>query len=247
MGLIKFSGLVTGIIGKLNGSVFTKNKAGAIIKNKQTPINQQSGLQQNNRSSINFLSKKWRELSDSQRIEWNALARRIILNNYWGDSYNPSGFNVFCRLNQNLFLIDKPYIFDAPEQVTVPVLQNVTCNPIIQGIASMILTFNEQQSDLNVIHLIYASPGISQGIYYNKVNYKIIGFIPVLQNNYYEAYADYISKYPAPKAGRKIFFKLRGIDINTGFDAIGSHFNRIVTKIWTGIGFYSIGHTFIIH
>jgi len=246
MGLIKYSGLLTGIWGKLNGSVFTKNRAGAIIKNKQTPINQQSGSQSHHRASISFLSRKWKMLSEAERKSWNDLAATITLHNYWGDSYKASGFNLFCRLNQNLHLINEDYIFTAPQPVDVPTLQNVISGDLIEHEPFMYMSFIGQTSAANVIHIVYASPGISQGKYYNKMNFKIIGLIPNSTINSYNVYNGFLALFSAPRAGQKIFFKLRAIELNTGLDALGSVFSKIVIPFGSGIGYWQIGSSFII-
>jgi len=241
MALIKCSALLTGLWGKLNGSVFTRNRSGAIIKNKTTPHNPQSPRQSQNRASVSFLSRKWRLLTFSQRNEWNELSELIVLHNYWGDSYSPSGFNLFCRLNQNLFLISEPYIWDAPLQVDVPVLHDVFCNPIQVGVRNMMLRFQDQTTDSDIIHIIYASPGISAGKYYNKSNFKIIGIIDSGVSNQFQAYSLFTDAYSTPKLNQKIFFKLRGISKTTGFDSISSHFNNLVQPLSIGIGYDTIG------
>jgi len=243
MGLIKYSGLLTGIWGKLNGSVFTRNRSGSIIKNKSTPHNPQSGGQTRNRASMTFLSRKWRELTFTQRNNWNDLSELIVLHNYWGDSYSPSGFNLFCRLNQNLFLISEPYIWDAPLQVDVPVLSDVFCNPVQVGVANMMFRFQDQVTDSDIIHIIYASPGISAGKYYNKSNFKIIGSIPAGTANQFQAYSLFTNAYSIPRLNQKIFFKLRAISKTTGFDSISSHFNNLCQSPSIGIGYDTIGST----
>jgi len=248
MGLIKYSGLVTGIWGKVNGSVFTKNRTGTIIKNKQTPINQRSTLQTPNRNTINQISKRWAILTDGQRIEWNSLALTITLKNYWGDSYHPSGFNTFCRLNQNLFLCECPQIDDAPLSKDVIALSPVDVGIIEESFPTINFNFSHRISNINTIHLIYSSAGNSQGIFYNKKNMKIIAMIPPLTDSTFNAYSGFILKYPIFKTGQKIFFKLRAVNKLTGFDSLVGTWSRIVGAVipLSGIGYWTIGGTFII-
>ena len=114
MGLIQYSGLLNGIHGKINGSVFCRNRTGSIIKTKATPINQKSQSQTANRASLLFLSKYWALLTEQQRTDWNVFALTVTNTNYFGQTYNPSGFNTFCRLNQNLYIIGGKTIYSAP-------------------------------------------------------------------------------------------------------------------------------------
>ena len=245
MGLIKYSGLLTGIWGKLNGSVFTRNKSGDIIKNKTTPRNPQSSDQCDNRSSLSYLSRKWRLLDEDQRRDWNALALTITNYNYFGDAYNPSGFNLFCRLNQNLFLIGQPYIYDCPSTPAITPLHDVGGRDYILPLTVLKIYFPLQTTEAGVTHLIYASAAESQGIYYSKHKYKVIGLISGGTVNEYDCLSDYLSKYSSPTVNTKIFFKLRAIDNATGFDIEdGSWSDRFLTTlVLLGIGFASIGIT----
>jgi hypothetical protein len=245
MGLIKFSGLVTGVWGKLNGSVFTRNKSGAIIKNKTTPRNPQTAGQTDNRSSMSYLSRKWRLLDEDQRRDWNALALTITNYNYFGDSYSPSGFNIFCRLNQNLFLIGQPYIYDCPAEPALTPLHDVGGRDYILPLTELMIYFPLQTTEAGVTHLIYATPAESQGIYYSKHKYKLIGVIPENTVNEYDSLTDYLSQFPTPPANTKVFFKLRAVDNATGFDVWdGTWSDRFLTiLVLLGIGLAQIGIT----
>jgi len=249
MGSIKFSGLVTGIWGKLNGSVFVRNRSCAVIKNKQTPHNPQRLYQGFNRSNFNYLSRHWKDLTQAQRDDWNSLSLTVSIYNHWGDKYNPSGFNLFCRLNHNLFLCNRPLIDDAPVSSSVVPLSSFSVAEIIEGWENMFIQFAGQTTDPDTIHIVYASPCVSQGISYNKANFKVVSLIPAGTDSAYDVWDGYINIFPIPRATRKIFFKLRAINKNTGFDSIIGIASTIVVASaeHPGIGDMSIGFDFEIY
>ena len=63
MAKIKLSAIVSEMRGKLNGSVFSKNRGGAYIRTKVTPVNPQSLAQGLVRATLTNLSQAWRGLT----------------------------------------------------------------------------------------------------------------------------------------------------------------------------------------
>ena len=111
---IKWGALVTEGRGKLGGHVASKNKSGAIIRTKVTPVNPQTSAQASARSRLGGNSQAWAVLSEDQRRSWNALAQETSKTNIFGDQYFPSGKNLFTSVNNNLVMIGVAQISDAP-------------------------------------------------------------------------------------------------------------------------------------
>ena len=98
MARIKFGMMMTDARGKLGGHVFTKARSGATVRTKTSPTNPQTSAQGAVRSTFGALSQSWRNLSEEQRIAWNSKASTVGKTNIFGDSYYPSGKNLYVAM-----------------------------------------------------------------------------------------------------------------------------------------------------
>ena len=56
---------------KIGGQVASKNRGGAYMRNKVTPVNPQTAAQTAIRNRLAGLSQAWRALTAAQRAAWN--------------------------------------------------------------------------------------------------------------------------------------------------------------------------------
>jgi hypothetical protein len=92
---IKFSGI--GVVdgrGKLNGTVFSRNRSGAIARVKVTPINPNTAAQAAARSLLASLSQGWRGLSQAAILQWNNAVSDYQTTDVFGDLRTPTGKNL---------------------------------------------------------------------------------------------------------------------------------------------------------
>lgn len=101
MAKIKFGMMMTDARGKLGGQVFSKNRSGAYVRTKVTPVNPRTESQQANRSLLGSLSSGWSSLNELQRNAWNSAVANWQKTNVFGDIQNPTGKNLFTGLNKN--------------------------------------------------------------------------------------------------------------------------------------------------
>lgn len=100
--------------GKVSGNVFSKNKGGAIVRNRVTPINRRSTAQQNQRQVLASLAASWRGLSDAQRASWNSASPNFPQSDNLGQTIFLSGEQLYIRCNLNLTLTGNSLITSAP-------------------------------------------------------------------------------------------------------------------------------------
>jgi len=130
MAKIKFGMMMTDARGKLGGQVFSKNKGGAYIRTKVTPVNPATVAQQLVRAIFAFFSQNWRALTEAQRTAWNAAVSNFTSTDIFADVRTPSGFNLYKKLNQNLLLISAAPIATPPLPQTVisPFLDSIVAD-----------------------------------------------------------------------------------------------------------------------
>lgn len=118
--LIKWSGIaVVDGRGKLGGTVFSRNKAGAISRNWVKPANPKTTYQSSVRAQMASVSVDWRGLSESDRLGWNAAGGSGDWSylNKMAETKNPSGFQLFMKLNLSLITAGFAGISVAPAKV----------------------------------------------------------------------------------------------------------------------------------
>lgn len=118
MALIKLTAIVDNISGKLNGTVFAKNKGGHYMRSKSKPSNPKTSWQVAVRARFGAIAQLWGALTQAQRNAWNAMASEFPYINRLGDSKILSGFALHQKLNTNLAVIGKPAISSPPEPIS---------------------------------------------------------------------------------------------------------------------------------
>lgn len=110
MATIKTGQVVAEIRGKLNGSVFSRNKGGAYVRQFVKPTNPNSTKQASVRSLFGTLMSDWRALTEAQRDSWQTAAQSFKTQNKVGDTIFYSGAQLYCRCNMVLLANGLPTI-----------------------------------------------------------------------------------------------------------------------------------------
>lgn len=178
---VKWSGI--GMVdgrGKINGSVASKNRSGAYVRTKVTPVNAQSTAQMNVRSNFATISALWRGLSDNNRASWNEAVTNWQKTDVFGDLKTPSGFNLFMRLCtplQNAFN-DVIIALYAPTPVEMPALSEVTATYETGTSALNLATTVANDLDLEqYVYNVYATAPQSAGKSFVKNDFRLLGWV----------------------------------------------------------------------
>lgn len=114
--------IISEIRNKIAATVYTKNKAGASIRNRVTPINRRSTGQTAKRQQFSSLSAQWRGLSQAERDSFNSGAANFPQTDNLGQTVFLTGQQLFVRLNANLLLIGASQITSCPSPTSFDVL-----------------------------------------------------------------------------------------------------------------------------
>lgn len=177
---IKWGMMMTDGRGKLGGQVASKNRGGAYVRTKVTPVNPQSLAQSGVRANFSAVSALWRGLTDANRASWNEAVNNWQRTDIFGDLKTPSGFNLFMRLCtplQNAFgdVIIGSY---APTPVEMPALSEVTATYTTGTDSLDLVTTVENDLDLEqYVYNIYATAPQSAGKSYVKNAFRQIGWV----------------------------------------------------------------------
>ena len=130
--LIKFGGGVAGASGKSGGTVFARNRTGAYARNWAKPVNPVSPLQAAVRSDLAAAAAAWQERSSAQVDAWNAYAFTMTRLNRLGESYVPTGRQIYTESYLNMRSVGQaPLTTPGPTNISPSLV-----NPQITAAAS---------------------------------------------------------------------------------------------------------------
>lgn len=170
------AGIVDGS-GKLNGWVASKNRGGSYMRTKVTPLNPSTTAQQNARGILGALSTQWSQLTDAQRLSFNNAVSDFAKTDIFGDIRNPSGINLFVKLNTNLINTGQAQITSAPakEEIIFSAIDNITMD--VSG-QTTVITLADELLDGSLV-LAFATPTLTNGTSFVKNRLRSIGSVEV--------------------------------------------------------------------
>jgi hypothetical protein len=176
MARIIFTAMVAEARGKLNGNVFSRNKGGAVIRNKVTPINPNTSFQSQQRAFMSDLSKRWSNgLSDDQRQGWKSYGQVIGAKSIFGNNLILSGIATYMRINRIVLASGGTVIDDAPISQDVPSILSATLTAV-SGVSALSLTFTPAPLTGTQGLYVFATPALSPGISNVSNRLRLIGF-----------------------------------------------------------------------
>lgn len=107
MARVIFSALVDEISGKLSGSVFQSDAYGTVIRQRVSPRNPRSQLQQLRRGIFAYRTAQFRSLTNDQKTDWRIGSPAGLL-----------AMPFFTQSNINLSLADQPVAHDFISSAT---------------------------------------------------------------------------------------------------------------------------------
>jgi hypothetical protein len=210
---LKFGMIVTEGRNKIGGHVLSRNRSGAYARTKVTPTNPQSSFQVNVRASIASLASGWRSLATGLREAWNAAVKDYVGTDIFGDKVTPSGFNLYMKLNQNLYNIAVAAITAPPVPVAVTSFTSMVL-AIAKGAGTAVATVAATIPATETV-IMMATPGVSAGKSFVKSEFRKIGVFTT--GTALDFAAMYIAKFGAlPAAGFKVFVKTIHVNETTG-------------------------------
>lgn len=227
MAKVLFTAAVADARGKLNGTVFSKNRGGAYIRTKVSPVNAQTPAQQGVRASLSNFAQAWRGLTANQRAGWNGAVENYKKTDIFGNSRNPSGFNLYVRLNQNLSTISQTPIDDAPlpSSVGSPGALTVTA---AAGTPALSIAFANAPVPADTTMVIQGTAQVSQGKNFVKNLFRQFRLVVAAGTSPVNALAAYNTKFGTLVAGTKIGIRAYYISDLTGIAGIAETATVIV-------------------
>jgi hypothetical protein len=215
----KFGSIVVAGSGKIGGHVASRNRGGAYFRTKVTPVNPSTSAQAAVRARLTTNAQAWRGLTAAQRDQWNAAVADFSRTDIFGDLRNPSGFNLYVRINNNLASLGVAAVSVPPMPQSVDSYSDPVLTYTV-GAAALSLAFTAVAGD-DSGYQIWATPPLSAGKNFVKSEFRLIdtgtaaGASPI----------DILAAYQAVfgnvgSVGDKIFVKIVPVGGTTGITGI---------------------------
>jgi hypothetical protein len=212
---LKFGAIVSDGRGKLGGHVFSKNRSGSYMRTKVTPVNPSSTAQVEVRNRLSTSAQAWRGLTAAQRLQWNSAVGDFSSTDIFGDIKKPTGFNLFCMLNNNLSQVGVAQISVPPLPAAVASLTSITPAQVHAGATT--LDFAATPTPANNQLVVKATPPVSAGKYFVKSEFRIIASLAPATATGEVLTTQYADVFGGPGlAGQKVFFEAYYINLTTG-------------------------------
>jgi len=225
---IKFGAIVVDGRGKVGGHVMSKNRGGAYMRTKVTPINPQTVDQLSVRSAFTSFSQSWRALAESARLAWNSAVSSFTKTDIFGDIKTPSGINLFMKLNMNLNTIGEAPLVTPPGLTDAPPVVEFTATADASP-AAMSLAYAPTPVPADTSYVVEATPMVSPGKSFLKNQYRVIQVVPAAGVTPANVLAAYNAKFGALVAGYKIGIRIRAVSNVSGVSGLPFSQEVIVT------------------
>lgn len=215
------SALISDARNKLGGDVFARNRAGLYVRVKVKPKNPKTTIQQANRAKFSTFTKAWRSLSAAQIAGWNTLAANSTLTDTLGNSFQPSGIQMFISCNRNLAQLGLGPLSSPPAtKPSFPLIAaGATGVQVSLGTWNAIfITATPAAIALWSQVVLYLTGAQSSGVtFYGASHFRFGGKATSLSspNIFFLPQPGWPAKVPAP--GSRIGVKVKMIDPSTGY------------------------------
>lgn len=215
MAKVKFSAIVSEMRNKLNGSVFARNRGGAYVRTKVTPLNPMTARQVSARSLLTGLAQEFRSLTQEQITAWNNATSQWQTTDIFGDLVSPTGLALYVRLNSNIINGGGTAIATPPAPVGASPLTDLSLTASVTG---DVFDIQFLPATVPANHAMYleSTEMLSPGINNANSRFRYIDVLPASTPSAYDAFAVQTAKFGALVAGQKAFVRAKFINLTTG-------------------------------
>lgn len=228
MALVKYGGLAQDVRGSQNGLTYSRNKGGAYVRQKVSPVQPVSSFASLSRAIFAALAQRWAvTLTQSQREAWIAFAATHTFVNVFGDAITLSGIAMYMSVNRAVGQVGGAYIDDPPDTFAVPSVVSSTIVVALSGGVVSAMTQNTVVSealtgDQGVY--IFATPPLPPGVRPQRSDFRLINSpdsgLAAINSDLAAMYNERFVT-PSLTPTRAIWFRLVILDPVTGCVGVG--------------------------
>lgn len=162
MALVKYGNGVTAYSGTISGNVYARNKSGNYTRSWRKPVNARTSFQTNVRADLDSIAAAWDTTSKTNQNAWDALAQTVSRLNRLGESYVPSGRQLFFEANRNLQTAGQSIISVAPANAATPgFVQKPTLSATLTAGAITAISLDDLPVNAAIKYMVKATPPLT--------------------------------------------------------------------------------------
>lgn len=139
MATCKFGPIVSDVRGALGGAVFTRARAGAVVRSRTKAVVPISNAKSDWAAIMSSVYRHWLHvLSQEERDSWAVLAADTLFTNALGSTYRPSSYNLFFRSASLKLFVDHAIVDIAPESAVATYFQPTYAYAVEGGLRAQI-------------------------------------------------------------------------------------------------------------
>lgn len=229
MAKVMFGGIATDARGKLAGIVYSKNAAGAYVRQKVSPTQTLTARRGLVRERLTNLAKYFSgSLTTAQVTAWNEFAKNNPVTDIFGRSQTLSGIQTFCRLNGVILNVGGTQIDDPPIDLSIVGITSLTATATA-GTPTFSLAYGPSPLGSNLRLNVFATQSLPLGRSFTKNYMRWIFASAAAAATPANILSAYTGKFGALVAGAKI-----GILANIVNDETGAQSNGLYTTVIVG-------------
>jgi len=235
MAILRFGGGISEMRGSIDGVVFSRTRAGAIARNRISPVQPNTGFQSAVRSQFAVAVGNWKSvLTGPQATGWSDFAQSLTRLNGLGETYVPAGRQLYIESAMNLqragiaTLTDAP--IDKPEEPTLDI-SAATCLATVTAGDLVSLDLAALDPGPDCTHIISQAtlplPVTTQNL---ARHYRELGVDPDAAT--LDLFGAYQTRFltPTPAAvGQQIGVRIKGVNEANGFATSWYYLRAVLT------------------
>jgi len=206
---------VAALSGSIGGSVYSRNRGGAYIRNRAIPVDPNTTAQQSRRAILASQSQGWADRTDAERAAWRNWAVQNPITNALGNSILLSGHQAYVKLNSRLDLVAEPTLL-VPPIINAPLALDAVVQDGDIGLGDVDLVFTATPLAAGVKLWISAAVVNSAGINYVRNLFKFVGTSAAAQASPFDDQTLIEAVFGALIVGQRLFTRVSTFDVATG-------------------------------
>lgn len=228
MAIIIPGAMVSQASGRIGGTIFSRNRGGAYVRNGSIPTTVTTPFAQLIKSVTAAQSQAWAGLAAEVQEQWREWATQHPVINRLGQSRTLSGHQAFVQINGRLVYagfaaLVSPPIGEAPAPF-VPGLVTFTADPLAITVA-----FTPTPAPTGIAVQCYAYLANSPGVSYVRNRLALVTTSAAAAATPLAIAQDVVDRFGTPQAGQTLHIGLRALDTTTGLVSSVFYASKLLT------------------
>lgn len=219
---------VSQMSGRVGGTIFSRNRGGAYMRNGSIPSTVTTPFAQRIKSVTAAMSQAWAGLGAAVQEQWREWATQNPVINRLGQSRTLSGHQAFVQINARLVYVgldqlESPPIGEAPAPF-VPGSVTFVAAPL-----ELTVAYTPTPAPAGIAVQCYAYLANSPGVSYVRNRLALVSVSAVAAATPLDIAQDVEDRFGTPQAGQTLHIGLRALDTTTGLVSSVFYASKLLT------------------